>query len=107
MLTYIIHCQKMERTEDLVILKVETPCGLQILHVGIESQVLLHLLGASLWFGKLLAMRILGRGDPRSPSRATMVVVRMRIVLHVVRIVLGGIVIARHFGEESLTVLLT
>lgn len=85
--TYVVIGQKVERTEDLIILEVERPGGLKVPPEGGHSGSLYNLLGAPR--GAELLVVVAGRksGSPPRPSTVVIVgsvVVEVRRMVHVV-----------------------
>lgn len=79
--TYIILGQKVERTEDLVILKLKTLRCFEVPHIRIVLWILRNGFGTPLGFELLLTVGVLCRRDARTSAGSTVVVVgvgRMR-----------------------------
>lgn len=74
--TYIVFRQKMERAEDLVIIKLEAFRRLQLQQILRIRRCLWHFLRTALRL-VVVPMRILGR-DPRPSPAAPVVVVGVR-----------------------------
>jgi hypothetical protein len=72
--TYIILGEQVERAEELVVLEVEGPCGLEVATEGEQGRRLYNKL---LWGAYLAELLVVLRGrDPGGPPRpAAMVVV--------------------------------